>query len=246
MKQSNWFERRFLVLFAAWMFAPAAVMAEDFWEKKAYADWNDAEIRKLITYSPWSKDVTVTAPASALGGPPRGAQPGVNDVETGGGGGGGRGRRGGGGGGRGAGGSQALITLNISWRSALPLKQALVKSRMASGAGVPQELQQGLAREEPHYVIVVSGLPAQMARTVQNLELLKQSVLRRGTKQPINLAGVDFQPRTQSVDIIFAFSKTDPITADDKDIEVVLKLGQIEAKKKFNLKDMVYKGKLEL
>lgn len=245
MKQLNGFGRRILVLFAAGVFAPAAVLAEDFWEKKAYTEWNDAEIRKLITDSPWSKDVTITAPASALGGLPRGAQPSVNDVETGGGGG-GRGRRGGGGGGGGGGGSQALITLNISWRSALPLKQALVKSRMASGAGVPQELQQGLTQEEPHYVIVVSGLPATMARTVQNPEQLKQSVLRRGKKQPINLAGVDFQPRTQSVDVIFAFSKADPITADDKEIEVVLKLGQIEAKKKFNLKDMVYKGKLEL
>ena len=36
------------------------------------------------------------------------------------------------------------------------------------------------------------------------------------------------------------------ITADDKEVEVVLKPGQMELKKKFNLKDMVYNGKLEL
>ena len=52
--------------------------------------------------------------------------------------------------------------------------------------------------------------------------------------------------RTQSVDIIFVFPKTQPIAADDKEVEFILKLGQVEAKRKFNLKDMVYNGKLEL
>ena len=37
-----------------------------------------------------------------------------------------------------------------------------------------------------------------------------------------------------------------PITLDDKEVELDLKLGSIEAKRKFNLKDMVYNGKLEL
>ena len=234
---------RIVVLGVAALFVSAAALAEDFWDKKAYTQWSDEELRKIITNSPWAKDVTISAPQSALGGPPRGATPSA-DVETGGGGG-GRGRRGGGGGG-GGGGGDALITLNISWRSALPLKQALVKSRQVAGVAIPPELQQALTREEPNYIIVLSGLPARMAQSVQNPELLKQSVLRRGKKQPIGLAGVEFQPRTQSVDVIFAFPRTDRITADDKEIEVFLKLGQLEVKRKFSLKDMVFKTKLEL
>jgi hypothetical protein len=45
---------------------------------------------------------------------------------------------------------------------------------------------------------------------------------------------------------LFIFPRTDPITLDDKEVELDLKLGTMEAKRKFNLKDMVYNGKLEL
>jgi hypothetical protein len=57
---------------------------------------------------------------------------------------------------------------------------------------------------------------------------------------------INFQPRTQSVDVVYLFPRTQPIESDDKEVEVVLKLGEIEAKKKFSLKDMVYNGKLQL
>ena len=46
--------------------------------------------------------------------------------------------------------------------------------------------------------------------------------------------------------LVFAFPKTDPITLEDKQVELFTKLGQIEIKKKFNLKLMVFHGKLEL
>jgi hypothetical protein len=42
--------------------------------------------------------------------------------------------------------------------------------------------------------------------------------------------------------VVFAFPKTDAITLEDKDVEFVTKLGQVEIKEKFNLKDMVYHG----
>jgi len=38
----------------------------------------------------------------------------------------------------------------------------------------------------------------------------------------------------------------EPLLVEDRDVEVIVQLGQLEARKKFNLKDMVYKGKLEL
>ncbi len=240
--------QRTLVLFvAASLFVSATTLAEEFWDKKDYGQWSEDEVRKLITNSPWAKDVTITAPAAMLGGLPRGSAAAGTDVESGGGGG-GRGRRGGGGGGGGGGAaaSQVLITLNISWRSALPMKQGLVRGRQVAGVEIPQTLRDGLAQEEENYVIVVSGLPLRMLQSIQNPEQLKNSVLRRGKKDPIHLAAVDFQTRTQSVDLICVFPRTDRITPDDKEIEVVMKLGPLEAKRKFNLKDMVYKGKLEL
>ena len=46
--------------------------------------------------------------------------------------------------------------------------------------------------------------------------------------------------------VVFAFPKTDAILLEDKDVELVTKLGQYDVKRKFNLKDMVFHGKLEL
>src|SRR2546425_6422288 len=110
-------------------------LGQDFWIRKEYTQWSDEEVRKMITESPWAKDVTVRAPASALGGRGRGSgAPAAADVETnaagGGRGGRGRGGRGGGAGGRDGGGENGVFfTLKISWRSALPMEETVLKSR---------------------------------------------------------------------------------------------------------------------
>jgi hypothetical protein len=46
--------------------------------------------------------------------------------------------------------------------------------------------------------------------------------------------------------VVFAFPKTDPITLDDKEVELVSRIGQYNVKKKFKLKDMVVNGQLAL
>jgi hypothetical protein len=240
--------QRIVILCLAGLLVGGIALGEDFWVKKEYMQWTDVEVKKLLTDSPWAKDITVSAPMAVLGG--RGQRPGAEsattDVESTGGGG-GRGRRGGGGGFGGAGGGgQALLTLNISWRSAVPLRKALVRSRLGVGAAVPAEAEQMINEDQGAYVIVVTGVPAALASAIQNPILLDKSTLRAGKKPPVAASGLNLQPRTQSVDVIYIFPKTQPITAGDKDVEVVLKLGQVDAKKKFNLKDMVYNGKLEL
>jgi hypothetical protein len=137
------------------------------------------------------------------------------------------------------------VTLNISWRSAAPLRQALVRSRLGVGATVPPDAAQVVSAEQENYVIVVSGVPAGMARLLQNTPLDK-STIRAGKKPPVAAMAANGQQRTQTLDVIFLFPKRQMITAEDKEVEVVLLLGQIELKRKFNLKDMVYKGKLDL
>ena len=95
----------------------------------------------MLTDSQWSQKVTIP-----LGGP-------------GGGGGGGGGRGGGFGGGRGRGGGDGFgapprrMTLTVSWRSALPVKQALVRSQIGVDAPISLEQQQFLAQLEPLYVV---------------------------------------------------------------------------------------------
>jgi len=216
-------------------------LGEDFWVKKDHSQWTDEEVRKILKDSPWARDVIVSAPpGSALTGIAPASNRSLSGIDAENSAPAGRGGRG-----RGARGGdidngppEVLLTLNISWRSALPLRRAMAKNR--------PELQGTLDREDENYVIVLSGLPARMARVLQNSEELKQSTLRRGKKAPIRLAAVDVSPHAQTVDVIFAFPKTERITPEDKDVEVVLKVAQLEVKKKFSLKEMMYNGKLEL
>jgi hypothetical protein len=220
-------------------------LGEDFWVKKDYTQWTEEEVRKIMTNSPWSKETTVNAPAGEFGGgggSSRSAAP--VDVENTGGG----GRRGGRGGGGDASSTptQAQITLTVSWRSALPLRKAIVKSRIGASSEVPADLMQSISKQPAEYVVVVSGLPARMARAIQDPIRLNRSTLKVGRRAPIVPKSVDFQTRTQSVDAFFVFPKNEPITLDDKEAELDLLLGPMEAKKKFTLKDMVYNGKLEM
>ena len=241
--------QRIVFLCLAGLLAAGAALGEDFWDKKEYMHWTDEEVKKVMTNSPWAKDVTITAPASAFGRGQRPAAPAETETDAGGGGGGrgGRGGRGGGGGGAGGGGrGEALLTLNMSWRSALPLRKALVRSRLGAAAAVPAEAQQLIDQDTEEYVVIVSGVPTGMARAANNQIVLGKSTIRFGKKPPLGPKGVDFQARTQSVDIVFVFPKTQPGVADDKEVEAILKLDTVELKRKFNLKDMVYNGKLEL
>ena len=241
--------RRTALLGLAGLLFAGITLGEDFWVKKDFTQWTDEEVRRIMTNSPWSKETTVNAPAAEFGsrGPERSAAP--VDVDTnGGGGGGGRGGRGRRGGGDDASSTltQAQITLTVSWRSALPLRKAVVKNRIGASSEVPADLQQSLSKEPEDYIVVVTGVPAAMARKIQDPVRLNRSSLKVGKRAPIVPKSVDFQARTQSVDVLFIFPKNEPITLEDKEAELDLLLGPMEAKKKFTLKDMLYNGKLEM
>ena len=96
------------------------------------------------------------------------------------------------------------------------------------------------------YVILVEGMPANLARQVMaDQEKLKKSSLKVG-KREIPLANLATGQAGRSVNFVFFFSKADPIKVEENEVEVDAKLGQFEVKKKFKLKDMVVNGKLEL
>ncbi len=222
-------------------------IAEDFWVKKEYTQWTDDEVRKMLKDSPWAKDVMINAQSMIPSGRAENSGgPGNSGFDVENSAGGSRGGRGGRTGGDSGGSGESLVSLNISWRSALPLKKALAKMRLASEGSVPADLEKLLSTEDTSYVIVLSGLPPSMARAMQNPEQLKESVLRPGKRVPISLAGYQLTPRGKVVDIVFVFPKTMRIAEDDKEVEVELKLGAIKLKRKFNLKEMMYSGKLEL
>src|SRR5215831_6719313 len=90
-------------------------LGEDFWVKKEYTQWTEEEIKKVMTNSPWAKDVTVSAPPGTLGPGQRGPGSSGVDVQSGGGGGRGRGGRGArGGDAEEAGPAAVFLTLSMS------------------------------------------------------------------------------------------------------------------------------------
>ena len=226
--------------------------AGGFWEKKTYSDWNEKDLKKMFNNSPWAKQVSISM-GGGMGG--RGGGRGGGGVGGGGGGdlGGGGGGLGGGGGGRGGGecygggAERPSMMLVVRWSSSLPIKQAMVKMQFGSEAETSKEAQDMLTRPESHYVLTVSGLPARMARMAQNPERIQQSAfLVRKQKPDLGAEHVQVIPSEQSVDLHLAFPRTEPITLEDKNVELKLALGPIQVKKKFKLKDMVFDGDLAL
>ena len=103
--------------------------------------------------------------------------------------------------------------------------------------------------ETPEYVIAVAGFPVQLGRggAEQLQQRLKDGTsLRRKGQDPIAPAKVDFSGNEQAVIVLFHFAQQPPITAEDKQVEFVSSLGRVELRAKFNLKEMVYNGKLDL
>jgi hypothetical protein len=204
----------------------AVLEAADFWETKPFTMWSTEELNKVLNDSPWSRSVNVVVASPPGGG-------GLDDNE--------------GGGGRAGGGRGGVV---ISWRSAVPMKQALVRSQMTAGSVVPAETQQLLDRAEPMYVVTVVGLPTRFARAVNGMKAV--TFLKRKNKPPIAVGDMGVQQAAASQQtpaslvVVFGFPKTDAITLEEKEVEFVTSLGLTDIKKKFNLSEMRFHGQLEL
>ena len=139
--------------------------------------------------------------------------------------------------------------VTFTWNSALPIKQALVRQAIGLDAPIPPESQQALERGEPFYAVTLSGLPPTLRWLATRRDALKTgSMLARKGKAPIAPKSVRLFQETQSrlISIAFLFPKTDAITLDDQDVELITKLGDAEVKKTFKLADMVFAGQLAL
>ena len=207
--------------------------AGDFWENKQFIEWSEKDVEKMMNKSPWSKKVTLALSIGRSGG-------GI--------GGGSRGGIAGRSRGGIAGRSRApVLQLTISWRSALPIKQAIVKARMGESTELPVGATQFLDQQEEFYVVEVSGFPTRMGRMLENSSatVIAGTVLKR-KDQSITVNNFRAEERGESTDLFFFFPRTANITLEDKTIEFVMKLGRREMKKKFKLKDMVVNGNLEL
>ena len=215
-----------------WLLTGVALVAADFWVEKDFTTWSDKEVLKMLTDSPWAKQVRIiVSGALAEGQGPQIIAP--NNPEC--------------------GGEQfdriQRTKGTSTWASALPIKQATVRQAFGLDAPISAEGQQVLDRPEPAYVVTVTDLPMAFSWLSGAGDVLKaETMLARKDKAPI--APVDVRlfnsAQTQSLTLVIQFPRTDPITLDDKDVEFITKLGTDEIKKKFKLADMVFADQLAL
>lgn len=175
---------RFVQMGIAASACAAMLFAADFWKTKDASQWNDDEINKILSDSPWAKAKTVQPQQSQTGrrgfgrrggfgfpgggiGYPGGGYPGGGGGYPGGGGGypsGGGGYPSSGGGNNGDPSANEPMNLTIRWESSAPIEAAL----MRQGASASEELKALGASTNKYYVIQVLGLrfPAPRSRNV--------------------------------------------------------------------------------
>ncbi len=246
--------------------------SSDFWNKKEPAEWSAEELDKLLTKSPWAKDVN--AASSTLS---REYTPNTNDPSVGpsgypnpggypsggggtGGGGGYGGMGGGGGMGRGGGGGRGggrntmplSYRATVRWESAKPVQEALktplpdslAGAYVLSVSGVPVLAGGKQHSDEGDTTTTVSkGLSDEVLERIKNLTYLEPK--GKSAAQPsLVLKGTPGASGTPT--ILFGFPHDVlPLSADDQ-VSFTTQLGRIEVKAKFNLKDMMYHKELAL
>lgn len=202
---------------------------KEFWNQKTPQNWSKQERSELLAHSPWARDADAkfNGGPGMLGGPLGSimAQPGAMITGP---------------VGSGPAKSPGRFAPVVRWESALPVRLAEGDKSTAAPA---------------QYILSITGdLPGISRNTDETddeyqsrLENFKEYTRLEKRGGAIYLVKIGYQPG-QATDsgLRFYFERTDPITLRDGSVTFVTRLGPIDLKCKFSLKEMVYQGKLEL
>ena len=201
-----------------------AFTSKEFWNEKMPSDWTDSELRELMNKSPWAKEGSIsdsTRRGSLISAPAGGGR---------------RSRGRGAAGTNGPAASTAPLVewkATVRWESALPVREAL--HRGAPGP-VPDDYILNVFGEVP-------GVDLDSGDAI-----LKDNTILEHKGDQIKLNRVELAPKNSlSKDgTLFYFSRLLALKLEDKEVAFTTKLGPLEVKCKFTLKDMLYRGNLEL
>lgn len=238
----------------------------DFWKTKEPSQWSDDEAAKMLMKSPWAKSVstqTVTAGSSGRGDMGGGME-----------GGGGAGGRGGMGGGGGMGGVMASGPTSppiiVRWESSAPVKAANARKQFAHSAEIAQWAQDNYVVSLTGFVTRAarrgappgeagpgargaqkqgdprSGAPPAGANPNADLPNFRGAVIRHGDKQVFPVDKIMVIRTAQGPGLYLLFSRTNAITSGTKEVTIEFTIDRVTTKTKFKVKDMEYRGQLEL
>jgi hypothetical protein len=244
---------RSAVKFAVIFSTALAGYAAQPWNTKPFSEWTVKDAREILSDSPWSKPVTpryerAGDTLNGRGGP--GAMGGIHgsvggtvgtgvrgtDAQIGG----PLGARGGRdgdpdiGAGREPGGNISVQpAVTVRWESGLPIRQAV--QRLG---------EEPLGADELYYAVAIIGLPAFTLNG--DIQELKTNAYLKHGKKKIAPADVKVVMRDGNPVLVLLFPRTGEITVADKELEVSVRVADLEIKQKFVLKQMTSNGKLEL
>ena len=208
--------------------------AKEFWSDKKPADWTEDEVQQMLSKSPWARDASIFDTSTHKGvssAPYAGGAYGRRRYESPDG--------------------KSLPTVagikgwgaTVRWESALPVRDAMKAPKTADV-------------DENYIIALVGDIPGasvptdddSAAERQQKMDVLKESTRLERRDDPLELQRVKIAPRTPLTPsgTLYYFSRVLPITPEDKQVTFVTKVGPLEVKCKFTLRDMLYHGNLEL
>ncbi len=226
-------------------FASGVLWAGSFWNDVAPGDWTPEQVDRILSDSPWAKPAQVDFTGSRSS-PNSGRGGGFPGAGRGGGYPGGAGRSrfpfpgtdGGWGGPSRYADSAFDADVTVRWESALPVRQALARSRHET------DPRNEAAR---YYVVALTSLPLPAARMAQQPDtILANAALVLKDRPQLRAERVEIAPRPGAPGLLLYFPREQEITVADRTVEFVLRVGQYQVARKFKLKEMIYRGRLEL
>ncbi len=205
--------------------------SKEFWNEKKPDDWTAEEIDTLLHKSPWAKEAAISY-YGGQNGPLSNSLPGERS----------RSSRNASSGTSPSAQSPAAWKAIVRWESALPVRHAL-KDRPLADADKFYILN--MVGDVPSIGATPDEDPAQRAA---RFETLKQVTKLEHKGDEILLSRVAVAPKSDVslAGTLFYFSRGLALRPEDKTATFSTKLGPIDVKCKFTLKDMMYRGSLEL
>lgn len=229
---------------AAVLSAAALAYGAD-WKDKAFPNWNDATVVRLVSDSPWAhvksvnlmwvkpgdrpfsyKDVPGNTPNGTIkGGSPVGGI-GVPRSSL-----------------------PAKADIIVRWASALPIRHATALYKARQQKQGEAKINSLIGAPPQDYILEIYGVPAEVAHLgagVVEMETERTSFLRTRSGRIIKPSKVEVVPQGLTIAIQIHFPNTAPIEMKDEEVECVSDLQIFAIHEKFRLSQMVYQDHLEL
>ncbi|MFB0519763.1 MAG: hypothetical protein ACETWC_10855 [Acidobacteriota bacterium] len=234
-------KRLFATLVLIFLMAAGAGRGGKFWEEKPFTEWTEKEVQKLLFDSPWvkkwryafsekdiiSRDTTIFSEEANKRVPIN--PPALPPEEE----------------------RSPEQTYYISWISALPWKQAIVRYNQLQGQPLDViQIERFLNTTESYIRINITTSDPELLRPTLRDKIMKMTYLQ--TKTGKRILPLDYHAPTRENErvALFIFPREEDgkplITLEDKEATFSTRLDNLTLRCKFKLKDMVVNGKLEI